>query len=75
MEFTPWFLKQNNQEISEFLTYIYQDCINTGTVPGQWKHVSNVCAIHKKGKKSDPSNYRPVSLTCIASKVLCIAML
>ena len=71
----PWFLKQNNQEISEFLTYIYRDCINTGTVPSQWKHVPNVCAIHKKGKKSDPSNYRPVSLTCIASKVLCIAML
>ena len=71
----PWFLKQNNQEISEFLTYVYQDCINTGTVPSQWKHVPNVCAIHKKGKKSDPSNYRPVSLTCIASKVLCIAML
>ena len=31
---------------------------------------ANVCAIHKKGKESDPSNYGPVSLTCIASKVL-----
>ena len=70
----PWFLKENNQEISEFLTFIYQDCMNTGTVPSQWKH-ANVCAIHKKGKKSDPSNYRPVPLTCIASKVLCTAML
>ena len=38
-------------------------------MPIQWKH-TNLCAIHKKGKKSDPSNYRPVSLTCIASKVL-----
>ena len=50
----PWFLKQNNQEISEFLTYIYQDCINTGTVPSQWKH-ANVYDIHKKRKKSYPS--------------------
>ena len=65
----PWFLKENVQEISKVLTDIYQDCIDTGTVPIQWKH-ANVCAIHKKGKKSDPSNYRPVSLTCIASKVL-----
>ena len=65
----PWFLKENAQEISKVLTDIYQDCIDTGTVPIQWKH-ANVCAIHKKGKKSDPSNYRPVSLTCIASKVL-----
>ena len=38
-------------------------------MPIQWKYV-NVCAVHKKGKKSDPSNCRPVSLTCIASKVL-----
>ena len=65
----PWFLKENVQEISKVLTDIYQDCIDTGTVPNQLKH-ANVCAIHKKGKKSDPSNYRPVSLTCIASKVL-----
>ena len=56
-------------KVSKVLTDIYQDCIDTGTVPSQWKH-ANLCAIHKKGKKSDPSNYRPVSLTCIASKVL-----
>ena len=70
MEFLPpCFLKENAQEISKVLTDIYQDCINTGTVPSKWKH-ANLCAIHEKGKKSDPSNYRPVSLTCIASKVL-----
>lgn len=65
----PWFLKENAQEISKILTDIYQHCINSGTVPNQWKH-ANVCAVYKKGKKSDPSNYRPISLTCIASKVL-----
>ena len=65
----PRFLKENAQEISKILTDIYHDCINTGTVPSKWKH-ANLCAIHEKGKKSDPSNYRPVSLTRIASKVL-----
>ena len=63
------FLKDIAKEISKVRTDIYQDCINTGTVPSQWRH-ANVCAVHKKGKKSDPSNYGPVSLTCIASKVL-----
>ena len=42
-------------------------CPANGNMP---TYVSNVCAIHKKGKKSDPSNYSSVSLTCIASKVL-----
>ena len=48
---------------------IYQDSIITGTVPLKWRNV-NVCAVFKKGKKSDPANYRPISLTCIASKIL-----
>ena len=29
-----------------------------------------MCGIFKKGKKSEPSNYRPISLTCTASKIL-----
>ena len=49
----PWFLNKNAQEISKVLTDINHDCIDTETVPIQWKH-ANVCAIHKKGKKSDP---------------------
>ena len=30
---------------------------------------ANVTALHKKGTKTDPSHYRPVSLTCILCKV------
>ena len=49
--------------------YITVKAIESGTVPSRWKS-ANVCGVFKKGEKSDPSNYRPISLTCIASKIL-----
>ena len=65
----PWFLKESAAEIAPILTNIFQDSIESGTVPSRWKS-ANVCDVFKKGKKSHPSNYRPISLTCIASKIL-----
>ena len=38
-------------------------------VPNDWK-LANISAIFKKGDKSLPSNYRPVSLTCVICKVM-----
>ena len=43
-------------------------CFEQGKIPEEWKD-SNVTCIYKKGDKTDPGNYRPVSLTCILSKV------
>ena len=39
------------------------------SIPDIWKH-ANVTPIYKKGDKTKPSNYRPVSLTCISCKLL-----
>ena len=41
----------------------------SGRFPSKWKK-SKVTAIHKKGCKSDCSNYRPISLLSIPSKVV-----
>ena len=40
-----------------------------GEISGDWKSV-NVVPIFKKGSNGDKNNYRPVSLTSIAGKLL-----
>ena len=55
--------------ISEPLSLIFNKSIRLKQVPTDWKHV-NVTPIFKKGDKSDPGNYRPVSLTSQICKVL-----
>ena len=50
------------------LTLLFIKCNETGVLPEVWKSAS-VVGLFKKGAKSDPLNYRPVSLTCILCKV------
>ena len=64
----PWFLKEYAHEIGPILTAIYQASIDSRIVPSWWKYAPR--RVFKSGEKSDPCNYRPISLTCIASKVL-----
>jgi hypothetical protein len=50
------------------LSQLFQLCYNTCCFPSSWKF-SLVHPIPKKGDRSSPSNYRPISLTCSISKV------
>jgi hypothetical protein len=43
--------------------------LESGEVPADWK-VASVTAIYKKGPKSEPGNYRPVSLTSVPCKLI-----
>jgi hypothetical protein len=51
------------------LTIIFNQSLVSCQVPDDWKD-ANVVPLHKKGKRDSADNYRPVSLTCIASKIL-----
>lgn len=51
------------------LSIIYKSFMSVGKVPEQWKNAT-VTPIFKGGVGSDPSNYRPISLTSIFSKIM-----
>lgn len=62
-------LKECASSAAPILQKIYQKSISSGSLPQDWLNAS-VSPIFKKGDRSLPSNYRPVSLTCIACKQL-----
>ena len=50
------------------VTTLFRKCYATGKVPDDWK-MAHVTPLHKKGEKSSAKNYRPISLTCVLSKL------
>ena len=66
---STYILKEHAETIAPILNTIFQQSLDTGVVPKDWLK-ANVTAIYKKGSKTTPANYRPVSLTCISCKVL-----
>lgn len=51
------------------LSRIFSYFFSTGSIPSVWKHAL-VSPIYKTGSRKIPSNYRPISLTCTASKLM-----
>ena len=62
-------LKEFADEISPILTYIFQKSLDSGIIPSDWRE-ANISPIFKKGDRSVPSNYRPVSITSICCKLI-----
>ena len=72
--FLKFFHNRNNKiplrpSIYKPLEIIFNQCLETGIFPSEWKK-GNIVPIHKKGNKQMVQNYRPVSLLPICGKIL-----
>lgn len=65
----PLVLRTLAGDIAPILKIIFQSSLQTGRVPDDWRQ-ANVSPIFKKGERYNPANYRPVSLTCVCSKLM-----
>lgn len=62
-------LRNAAPELATPLARLFQLCFDKGHMPSMWK-VANVIPCYKKGDKHVPSNYRPISLLSMLSKVM-----
>jgi hypothetical protein len=61
-------VKSNIDLLAEPLASFYNKCIDQGIFPEQLK-IAKIVPLYKKGLKSEPKNYRPISLLPTLSKI------
>ena len=65
----PKLLFELRHELAKPIAELFIKSLNQGDVPRDWRDAS-ITALFKKGNRSDPGNYRPVSLTSIICKIM-----
>ena len=63
-----WALKECREQLVEPIWNVINSSLKEGKVPRELKR-ANIIPIYKGGKKTEPLNYRPVSLTSVVSKI------
>ena len=65
----PKLLFELRNELAKPLSKLFRLSIEMAAVPQDWRD-ANVTPLFKKGSRSQPVNYRPISLTSIIGKIL-----
>ena len=65
----PRLLRETAYQMAPLLTFIFQSSLDQGKLPADWK-LANITPLYKKGSRTDPANYRPISLTSVCCKML-----
>jgi hypothetical protein len=66
----PYFYKQLCVQVAIPLHAIFERSLESGYVPLDWRSAVVTPAFKGKGKRSEPGGYRPISLTCCASRIM-----
>ena len=62
-------LKEASPIVTRSLTFIINQSIATGIFPNAWKR-ARVSPIFKEDLRTDPNNYRPISVLAVVSKLI-----
>jgi len=65
----PRILRECSKSITNFICPFFTKSLLLAKIPDEWK-LSVVAAVFKKWNHRVPLNYQPISLTCVACKVL-----
>jgi len=62
------YIKDCAEQLAPVLKFIFDKVSLFAKMPHQWK-LAKIIPLHKKDKKENPENYRPISLLCSLGKV------
>ena len=62
-------LRYGGSALASVLTVLVNAVYRTGHVPVQWRN-ANICSLFKKGSRTEPSNYRPISVTSVLARMV-----
>ena len=66
---SPGLLRECPDLIAKSLSQIFNQSIATGIFPDEWKNARITQLFKNAWKRTDPSNYRPISIIPVVAKV------